>query len=445
MKTVIFLLCALLSTTAGARDYYVSNDGNDSNEGTMARPWATIAKVKSTSLQPGDRVLFKGGDTWAENFAQDVSGTPGKPITYSSYGEGRPNLTPQSGNYCISYVNGADYIVISGFNLIGCGISFYVDQGPNVPAEHFVIEDNVINDAPQTGIFLAGTSNMTVKRNTILNTVAEHGMYVDGFLGYGDTFLIEANYIQKTGATCIQVNSNQGVRLTNVVIRYNYLLECFVAGLNNIGSEAIHFHGNVIDAPEAGIYSGCETSQPCGDTGTVDAIIENNTIRVYDRGGWSTCLSHYSGQPGATPPSIASFSNNLCIYNAASGSIVELYHPNPGLVMDNNVYWSDVRTPGNVDWDIDGAIYSGFTAYQGGGFEPNSLYDDPDLINNKGTDWYPNVGSPLIDNGRVGSIPIVRDLVGVPVPFGSALDIGAVESGNQDVPRPPRPQGLSVQ
>ena len=68
--------------------YYVSmTDGLDSYTGTSsATPFKTIGKVNSLALQPGDRVLFKCGDTWrGEMLMITDSGTTGNPITFSSY------------------------------------------------------------------------------------------------------------------------------------------------------------------------------------------------------------------------------------------------------------------------------------------------------------------------------------------------------------------------
>ena len=78
--------------------YFVSADGDDSNNGKSEdTPWATLDKVNSADLKPGDGVFFRRGDVWR-----------GKPliaqvgVTYSAYGEG-----PKPG-ICGSPENGAD-------------------------------------------------------------------------------------------------------------------------------------------------------------------------------------------------------------------------------------------------------------------------------------------------------------------------------------------------
>ena len=75
--------------------YYVSNSGNDSNDGlTPESAWATLDKVDGFAFQPGDGVLFERGDVFRG--AIDCQ----KNVTYSAYGDGpMPILTgsPENG------------------------------------------------------------------------------------------------------------------------------------------------------------------------------------------------------------------------------------------------------------------------------------------------------------------------------------------------------------
>jgi hypothetical protein len=71
------------------RTYYVSPSGSDSNSGLAAgSPWQTVAKVNSTSLQPGDTVLFQRGGEWHESLTAPSSGVAGNPISFADYGTG---------------------------------------------------------------------------------------------------------------------------------------------------------------------------------------------------------------------------------------------------------------------------------------------------------------------------------------------------------------------
>lgn len=54
----------------------------------------TTTAAVTASFQPGDNILFKRGQTWAETLTVPSSGTSGAHITFGSYGGGaKPNIT----------------------------------------------------------------------------------------------------------------------------------------------------------------------------------------------------------------------------------------------------------------------------------------------------------------------------------------------------------------
>jgi hypothetical protein len=99
---LIFTILLLISTAAKAQTFYVSNLGNDSNNGlTTLTPWLTIAKVNSTA-NANDSVYFRRGDTWNEQLLP-----AGNSMYFGAYGTGaKPiitgfqsiTLTDQGGN-----------------------------------------------------------------------------------------------------------------------------------------------------------------------------------------------------------------------------------------------------------------------------------------------------------------------------------------------------------
>ncbi len=70
--------------------FYVDNrNGSDLNRGdSPSQPFASIAKINSLQLSGGQTVAFKAGEEWHEQLNISHSGTPGAPITYTSYGDG---------------------------------------------------------------------------------------------------------------------------------------------------------------------------------------------------------------------------------------------------------------------------------------------------------------------------------------------------------------------
>ena len=74
--------------------YYVSNDGNDDNDGkTPETAWATINKVNEYTYEKGDGVLFRRGDFFRGNLLAKGG------VTYAAYGEGaKPKLSASEEN-----------------------------------------------------------------------------------------------------------------------------------------------------------------------------------------------------------------------------------------------------------------------------------------------------------------------------------------------------------
>lgn len=102
---IIYFFIATSVSAAGTVYYVSSSEGHDTNNNGLsaASPFATIAKVNSLNLQPGDSVLFKCGDSWrAESLVITESGTAGNPITFGSYPANCPNKPLLSGAQPIS-------------------------------------------------------------------------------------------------------------------------------------------------------------------------------------------------------------------------------------------------------------------------------------------------------------------------------------------------------
>ena len=69
--------------------YYISNAGHDdTGDGSIGNPWATLTKVNSLSLLPSTTVYFRRGDTFVGTLTVSASGSPGKPIIFDAYGSG---------------------------------------------------------------------------------------------------------------------------------------------------------------------------------------------------------------------------------------------------------------------------------------------------------------------------------------------------------------------
>lgn len=100
MNTVLYkviLCCTLLlaGLSVNAANYYFSDEtGDDSRSFSEAQnaatPWKTISKLNAiiSSLNPGDKVFFRRGESFYGTIRINVSGNSGAPITFGAYGSG---------------------------------------------------------------------------------------------------------------------------------------------------------------------------------------------------------------------------------------------------------------------------------------------------------------------------------------------------------------------
>jgi len=102
----LFIFILLIPTGIFAKNYYISAEGNDANDGSMENPWLTLVKVSEAAandnnggfIQAGDQILFRAGDTFEGQLVINRSGTIENPILIGSYGEGEKPILTGSGN-----------------------------------------------------------------------------------------------------------------------------------------------------------------------------------------------------------------------------------------------------------------------------------------------------------------------------------------------------------
>ncbi|MCX6874661.1 MAG: autotransporter-associated beta strand repeat-containing protein [Verrucomicrobia bacterium] len=138
---------------ASAKTYYVSQaGGNDSNSGlTSAAPWKTLAMASTVTLNAGDSLLLKCGDTWSEELQPKGSGTAGNPIYIGSYGPGNKPLLDRldytQDRSGIHLLNQAGYKIV-GIEFARCMSGIYAEYAAGSPVRNFIwIEDCYFHDS----------------------------------------------------------------------------------------------------------------------------------------------------------------------------------------------------------------------------------------------------------------------------------------------------------
>ncbi|NMP17145.1 CBM35 domain-containing protein [Thalassotalea sp. Y01] len=168
MKKLLYIILITINAIGfhlHAADYYVSSSiGNDSNDGlSPTSPWATLDRVSTGALLPGDNVYFKAGDTFIGQLKPSYSGVEGAPISFGRFGEGnKPILNGAGGakgdHHAVIYINNQEYLEfdnleitndrkrwINGFsNKEAYGIDVYND-GTEI-MHHFIFTNLTIRD-----------------------------------------------------------------------------------------------------------------------------------------------------------------------------------------------------------------------------------------------------------------------------------------------------------
>jgi hypothetical protein len=153
------------ASTAGTT-YYVSPQGSDEADGrSPGTAWATVERLHGAALRPGDRVLFRGGATFAAEVRLSVSGTAGAPIVYGSYGGGRARFTRSV------FLDGAGWVVVQDLELAGAEQGIASLGSRDTGARGVTIQRNSIRD---TGIAIhsahPGDADWVIRGNEIDRT-----------------------------------------------------------------------------------------------------------------------------------------------------------------------------------------------------------------------------------------------------------------------------------
>lgn len=125
-------LCVALAGGAGAREIYVSPEGDDANPGTRELPWKTLDQV-SSEAGPGDTFLFLPGE-YSGRLIPARSGCPERPIVFRAVEPRRAVWYAPSGSGAVIELRGLQHIsqnaffnnIVAGNDRTGGGIQLWV-------------------------------------------------------------------------------------------------------------------------------------------------------------------------------------------------------------------------------------------------------------------------------------------------------------------------------
>ncbi|MGO4288390.1 hypothetical protein [Chitinophaga sp. RAB17] len=227
---IYLLLCAILigvnnkypvlavADSSHYHVYFVSQLGNDANEGGMTDPMRSINTALEKAL-PGDTVIVRTG-VYTEKVAFPRSGKPGEDICLKAYPGERPSIDGSklsvTGKEALVTISNVNYIIIEGFKICNYRSS---TPGTNVNgiladrgAGHFIIrkneifniEHNVIPEEERNAhaIEIIGNTDTPVREilvedNVIHDTKTGYSENIT-INGYVDGFTIRKNTIYNT-------------------------------------------------------------------------------------------------------------------------------------------------------------------------------------------------------------------------------------------------------
>lgn len=257
------LALAVACLTAPAANYFVdSNAGNDANPGTQkTKPWRSLERVNSATLQPGDRVQFAAGSRWAGQLRITARGAPGQPLVFSRYGRGPMPRIDADGRFEDAVrLENAQHVVLRDLEITNVdpdfqGTNSRPRRGVHILAENsgtltnIVVSDHFIHD-------VRGTQKIKHNGGIIFTTRG------DRVPSRFDGLRIERNIIWRVDRSGIVAQSSHATRTrwfpsTGVMIRDNWLGDLGGDGITPWATDGCLVEHNIVEGANerAGTYN----------------------------------------------------------------------------------------------------------------------------------------------------------------------------------------------
>jgi hypothetical protein len=412
-----------------AEYYFDSVNGNDNAVGTsQSTAWKSLAKMNSYPFKAGDIINLNRGSVWTGGLIVSKSGTAVNPITFRAYGIGEKPIFENPGDgisntYAVR-INGS-YVTLENIlarNSFYSGI--YISQNAN----YNIIRDIEVTDSG-IGVAVNGTNNLITK-----NYIHDLKMIVNDVGGNGNDY----------GAVGIEMFNGPNE------ISYNRLINChapsydfgYDGGAVEIyllygNADGSSFHHNYAENTEGFIEIHSRNLLYSANNVTISQNVIVNTRSFIDIGlpGYggghelkstqnikleqntyvdsvSRPQSDWTGEVfsfhGVTPTESQIYIRNNIIYAMNSWWIASTGNPGGGFTHTNNIYYLNPQRS-SLGFSLD----------------PTEKRIDPQFVNLVGNDFHLKSTSPAISAGA--SLGYILDFDGVPLPTGSAPNIGAYQ------------------
>lgn len=396
----VFSLSLSIAVSAHAATYYVATTGSDSNSGTEAAPFRTIAHAVK-QLNEGDTVYVKGGVYNETGIIQirksnvKLLNAPGESPTIHCAQNPRP--------YHGILIQNPTRMTHPGGGTAPLPLS-------NITVEGFEIRNCL------TGFRLYNVIDSVIRRNWI-----HHGS-ASGILGNAKNILIDRNVINSNGHSSL--DHGMYITGTNYVITNNLIYDHPGYG--------VQMAGYPWDMSQYGgggrAFSGHAERPDPSYAGAAGWVIANNTF-AYQKGSGIVIW-----MPAAANSTIV---NNIFYQNSSKVNGINFVSPGSGSKghkINNNLFSGLGSMIGSTGKE--GVNYT-----QTGNITANPNFEGAGATLSGVPNFKLKAGSPAIDKVQNSLTP--WDHAGGERPYGAASDIGAYEFGsppNSGSP-PPNPTG----
>jgi parallel beta-helix repeat protein len=412
LQIIPFLFTFFSAFILAQTTYYVSESGNNSNNGLTPETAFETLQYAADIVSAGDSVLVLQGNYVGFDIRQN--GSQNSPIVFKAIENNivineRNAVTPDGIN-----IENASWVVIDGFEVKDqprAGIRAAVSV-------HITINNNYCNNNFRWGIFTGFTDDITIENNTCSYSTDEHGIYVSNS---SDRPIIRNNHSFNNNGCGIHMNGDismggDGI-ISNAVVEGNIIHDNGLGGgsaINMDGVQDSEIFNNLIYNNHA---TGIAMYQIDGGDASKNNKVYNNTVIQPADGRWN--ILAVDGSTGNTL-----YNNILINHHSFRGSIAIDAASTNGFVSDYNILVNRLS-------DDDGNSNMTLSQWQALGYDLHSIIASPEeqiFIDYQNSDFHLLHNAQAVDAGTNLVLPIVfEDLDNIPRPQGSGFDIGCYE------------------
>lgn len=417
-------------STCPDKTYFLSNSGNDANSGLSPEDaWKSITKLNTVELNPGDQVLFKGGDEFPGNFHLDSNdaNNSANPVLISSYGTGRATIQAGNGYGIYAYNTSGikiDNLIIAGNGMntnTNSGISFYNDLAGNVKLDYIEITNTEVFGFREFGIVIGAYNGNSGFTNVLIENNKVHDILDAGISSYGQFSASKTGYAHSniTVRNCEVFNiigydkgkhSGNGILLSDVqnsVIEHSTVYDSGSGNTNCGGPVGIwYWDADQVTIQFSEVYnmssgSGCDGAGFDLDGGVTNGLMQYNYSHDNDGAGFmagqftgARPMNNITIRYNVSENDAATNGGSVYLFNGDNNSMSDIYVHNNTLYLSEHgtnssaanikyIYWKPVKENinfyNNILYAVNGAdlvnIPSGYDGY----FAGNLYYSESDF------------------------------------------------------------------